>query len=318
VETGCAIERLGWDKVVVLMNTAHGDIRRLPFDLDRRRVLTYSLPDRRDDESQEGFWKRRAEARQQLLGTVTRALQVILDPAQERLGVLNLCGFLFHGSVEAVDSEAWTIRLVAPIGEHTLDPLELSSRLERAPQDFVATSRPGLARELSDRPTLRREGEHLIAVARVLPSQPRESASAIGRDIDLRSISNGDLAVTPGGVADIPRRLKQTLSIRRGGLVWQPAFGSFLSEYATDFDSSLLPDLIAAEVARLAFVPFAPGEPLALPFIRRVNSVQIGKGPNIQPMKVMFDLDVEPIGSWSGEAEVFLSPVEAMPRSGSR
>ncbi len=45
VELGYAISELGWDRIVMVMNTAFGPVTELPFDLRGRRVLPYSLPD---------------------------------------------------------------------------------------------------------------------------------------------------------------------------------------------------------------------------------------------------------------------------------
>src|SRR5688572_21346019 len=43
VETGYALASIGADRVILVMNTAHGDPSDLPFDLRGRRVLTYRL-----------------------------------------------------------------------------------------------------------------------------------------------------------------------------------------------------------------------------------------------------------------------------------
>lgn len=45
MELGYAVAELGWDRIVMVMNTAYGDVAQLPFDLRGRRVLPYSLPD---------------------------------------------------------------------------------------------------------------------------------------------------------------------------------------------------------------------------------------------------------------------------------
>lgn len=45
LELGFAISELGWDRIVMVMNTAFGDAPQLPFDLRGRRVLQYCLPD---------------------------------------------------------------------------------------------------------------------------------------------------------------------------------------------------------------------------------------------------------------------------------
>jgi hypothetical protein len=45
MELGYAVAELGWDRIVMVMNTAFGEVAQLPFDLRGRRVLPYSLPD---------------------------------------------------------------------------------------------------------------------------------------------------------------------------------------------------------------------------------------------------------------------------------
>ena len=45
LELGFAMSELGWDRVVMVMNTAFGDPTRLPFDLRGHRVVTYNCSD---------------------------------------------------------------------------------------------------------------------------------------------------------------------------------------------------------------------------------------------------------------------------------
>lgn len=42
-ELGYAINRLGWERVIMIMNEAFGNIEKLPFDLEKRRAFLYSL-----------------------------------------------------------------------------------------------------------------------------------------------------------------------------------------------------------------------------------------------------------------------------------
>jgi hypothetical protein len=43
VELGYAIRVLGWNRIIMVMNTEYGDPSTLPFDLRSKRVLTYSI-----------------------------------------------------------------------------------------------------------------------------------------------------------------------------------------------------------------------------------------------------------------------------------
>ena len=43
IELGYAARSLGWDRIVVIYNLDYGEIEKLPFDLQHRRPVTYSL-----------------------------------------------------------------------------------------------------------------------------------------------------------------------------------------------------------------------------------------------------------------------------------
>lgn len=49
VELGYAVGTLGWNRVVLVANTAYGLVESLPFDLRARRILTYESRERDDD-----------------------------------------------------------------------------------------------------------------------------------------------------------------------------------------------------------------------------------------------------------------------------
>ncbi|CAH6877627.1 conserved hypothetical protein [Vibrio coralliirubri] len=53
IELGYAIGTLGWDKVILVMNSAFGDVSLLPFDLRGRRVLVYSMQPTSDSKAPE-------------------------------------------------------------------------------------------------------------------------------------------------------------------------------------------------------------------------------------------------------------------------
>lgn len=70
IELGYAIKTLGWDNIIMVMNSAFGKPEELPFDLRMRRVVTYRMPQESED---------RATERKKLEGTLTAALQSILE-----------------------------------------------------------------------------------------------------------------------------------------------------------------------------------------------------------------------------------------------
>lgn len=42
-ELGYALKKLGWERIIMVMNEAFGKISKLPFDLEKRRTILYSL-----------------------------------------------------------------------------------------------------------------------------------------------------------------------------------------------------------------------------------------------------------------------------------
>ena len=45
IELGYAIKILGWEQIIMVMNKAFGNLKELPFDLLKKRVLTYDMPE---------------------------------------------------------------------------------------------------------------------------------------------------------------------------------------------------------------------------------------------------------------------------------
>jgi hypothetical protein len=76
LELGYAVSQLGWDRIIMVMNTAFGPITDLPFDLRGRRVMPYSV----DPEA--GAPK--ADQRRKLEAQLREALTTILGPRQAR------------------------------------------------------------------------------------------------------------------------------------------------------------------------------------------------------------------------------------------
>jgi hypothetical protein len=70
VELGFAVGVLGWDRVVLVMNTAFGEIESLPFDLRMRRITSYTLPAKVES---------KADMRRALEGKLGTALREIVS-----------------------------------------------------------------------------------------------------------------------------------------------------------------------------------------------------------------------------------------------
>ncbi|MBZ0212227.1 MAG: nucleotide-binding protein [Nitrospirae bacterium] len=52
-ELGYAVARLGWDRIILVMNTEFGPIEKLPFDLEKRRAIPYTAKEGEKDRSEE-------------------------------------------------------------------------------------------------------------------------------------------------------------------------------------------------------------------------------------------------------------------------
>ncbi len=70
IELGYAIKALGWQKIILVMNTAFGKPEELPFDLRMRRALAYYMPQEIEE---------RATERKKLEAAFTAALRTILE-----------------------------------------------------------------------------------------------------------------------------------------------------------------------------------------------------------------------------------------------
>lgn len=78
IELGYALKALSHDALVLVLNTAYGNIQDLPFDLRHRRVMTYHLPQATADGDEAGKAARKAVARE-LERDLENALREILN-----------------------------------------------------------------------------------------------------------------------------------------------------------------------------------------------------------------------------------------------
>jgi len=105
IELGYAIKVLGWNRIIMIMNTEYGDPTGLPFDLRSKRVLPYSI----DSAAAE-----KAPVRNALKKTLVAALQLIFknegkvaetqsSPPPEKYKEID--GKLFHQLKEVLPSK---------------------------------------------------------------------------------------------------------------------------------------------------------------------------------------------------------------------
>jgi hypothetical protein len=70
IELGYAIKALGWENIIMVINSAFGKPEELPFDLRMRRVITYCMPKESED---------RGTQRKQLQAKLEAGLRTILE-----------------------------------------------------------------------------------------------------------------------------------------------------------------------------------------------------------------------------------------------
>jgi hypothetical protein len=67
-ELGYAVARLGWDRIILVMNTEFGLVEKLPFDLEKRRAIPYVAKEGEGD---------RSEAKKSLVGRLSTGIEAI-------------------------------------------------------------------------------------------------------------------------------------------------------------------------------------------------------------------------------------------------
>jgi len=92
IELGYALRALGDAHVIIVMNTAFGRPEELPFDLRRKRVLQYHLPDSTNDKPSQ---------RNQL----AKSLEVGIRQILPRLDVVPAAPDLFHEATAAIRAQ---------------------------------------------------------------------------------------------------------------------------------------------------------------------------------------------------------------------
>jgi hypothetical protein len=75
IELGYAASRIGWERVILVQNTAFGDMGALPFDLRSRRIVPFDLS------AKESRQDERPKLRDQLEAVLRRALGDMLAPS---------------------------------------------------------------------------------------------------------------------------------------------------------------------------------------------------------------------------------------------
>ena len=81
VELGFAVHALGWERVVLVMNTAYGTIENLPFDLRARRTLQYKAVEGEDNrEEKKSLQSKFDSALRSILSHLEMPAPILLAP----------------------------------------------------------------------------------------------------------------------------------------------------------------------------------------------------------------------------------------------
>jgi len=213
--------------------------------------------------------------------------------------LINLCGCLFRGSLVRQDADNWVLEFRSALDSFPLTVADVDVRLSNASREqFVALSRPGIARQLARPPVLSQRNDTIRVDVVVRPPLPRCSAHAIPPQI----VDIAEERMTPGGAKDIALRLEQSLSTSRGSHAYDPDWGSSHRADVARHGQAWLADFIALEIARSAFIPT-----VTLDFVRSVREVNLPddltEGSSTHADIV---LDVEGEGEWTGKVKIVL------------
>jgi len=96
IELGYALNALGWERILMIMNTAFGPPEILPFDLSKKRVVTYDMPEGCQNRSQE---------RKQLENKLNTALRTIFTEIEKNPSKEDTQKSLHEKCIEMIDQD---------------------------------------------------------------------------------------------------------------------------------------------------------------------------------------------------------------------
>lgn len=224
---------------------------------------------------------------------------------------------IFTGELFGVDANVWSFRVDHFFRGDLSALINFSERFcELNPYDqFVLVNALGEGRQLAGPPKWTKTQDQLQLSVPVIQSFPRIDAHNLPMDLAFDGdlvFANGDI-VTVQGLDSLPQKIQMCLSTSRGEMLFNPAWGTRIREYAKEFfNTPWLPRLVKLETIRMACIPYldrpaaSPSTPLMS--VRKVIAVEmlssIGSNGSF-PFK--FDLDIEGIGQWSREIPIFIS-----------
>lgn len=189
---------------------------------------------------------------------------------------------------------------------------------------YLLVNAIGDGRRLRRGPTWSKAGASVELVCMVEEGFSRVDASRLGSTWATNSandlyVVNGDFAMV-SGLDSLPQRIKENLSMLQGESPFHPKAGSRLKEYFDAFeDSPWLQRWVKLEVIRLACIPYRDTtlnrEYTPLQSVLHVNDVQqVDATRTGDWLKFRFSLDVQGVGPWEQEIEIFVPQGEIQPR----
>jgi hypothetical protein len=182
--------------------------------------------------------------------------------------------------------------------------------------DYIVVNEIGDGRRLSASPSWHREAGGFRVTCPIAPRFTRSRAQDTGEDLKIGPDHDLDLSLaTVSGVEAFRQRVMNCLSAAKGEWLLDDGSGSRLAEYHALFSGSPWFDrLTKLEVTRLASIPrFDPmhkDEYLPLLCVEKVRRFQFQGTPLLHEWnKVAVDFEVNGLGKWTEELEVYLPSV---------
>lgn len=241
-------------------------------------------------------------------------------------------GIICTGDCFSVSETAWAFNLEHFIVGDRLSLATYIGEFSRSPAEarYVLSSEQGDGRVLSGAPTLTREASGFRVLCPMAPSFLRVGVQNLGSDMalhpetdDLYVNASGDIARVSG--ADyLPQRVQTVLSLQQGESPFHPTLGVRFFEYLETFkDSPWLERLLMLDVVRQASIPFEDMLNKRLDtalrcvtHVRRLEVLSYVPARNRIPMRI--ELDVQGLGRWQGDVQVYIPTKEQMDTQGVR
>ena len=181
---------------------------------------------------------------------------------------------------------------------------------------YVLSNTIGDGRVLTRAPSLVKDGATYVVSCPVQRSFPRIKGTDLPADWatddnDNPLVWKGDIALV-AGIEFSSQKIRNCLSVQKGEMWFHPEFGVRISEYYEAYHPTpWFGRLLKLEVIRQAAIPqwddvlkkaYTP-----LLCVNRVSGVEaLKESPVERRLPIRFDLEVEGVGSWTGEIAIFV------------